>query len=74
MLPILILLIYVSERSGLASLRTFSRLLSQIRHSESDAKMLLEGHPVISQVKDLTQLLKENYSELDREMVKLSSW
>ncbi|MEM1830617.1 MAG: hypothetical protein QXJ97_03680 [Desulfurococcaceae archaeon] len=70
----LTLLIYVSGRRGMASLNAFDHLLSQVRYSESGARELLEKHPVISRVKDLVQLLKDNYSELDKEVSKLSSW
>ncbi|MEM3974662.1 MAG: hypothetical protein QXU60_03050 [Sulfolobales archaeon] len=69
----LTLLIYVSERSGMASLKAFHNLLSQVRYSESDAEELLKKHPVISRVKDLVQLLKDNYSKLDEEVSRLSS-
>lgn len=70
----LMLLVYVSERSGLVSLSAFYNLLGRVSYSESEAKMLLEGHPVISQVKDLIQLLKENYSKLNEEISRLSRW
>ncbi|MEM4467811.1 MAG: hypothetical protein QXS32_01950 [Candidatus Nezhaarchaeales archaeon] len=68
------LLRYVSEGKGLASIRAFEDLFSRVSYGEADVKRLLEEHAVISQVKDLIQLLKENYSELDREIGKLSSW
>ncbi|MEM4898383.1 MAG: hypothetical protein QXR18_09350 [Pyrobaculum sp.] len=65
------LMTYVSDKHGLASLRAFSDLFSQ---ASRNAEELLEKHPVISQVRDLVQVLRDNYSELNKEISKLSRW